>query len=390
MKPYLRRGCDVLLGVLYLGLLGSSYQLFLRQAIHYPGKLGVYDSDLPVHISEGINGTSYSLMERSYGFLMDTLGLNEKAAALWLAFLTGATVLALWVLLCRLFPAGSKRALHFLAFACSFVMPLYIPWVNDYRYMGMQSGNLWHNSTYLGMKFAAVLVLLIYFSWMKRYQEGIGVGRWLLFTASLIFVNLMKPNFILCFAPAMGIWLLGDCVQAKGRTLKYQILFGIPVLLSLLVVIYQTAVLFQGEGDGSRITLMLSYNFLKYNRYPGAALLQSAAFPLLVLAGNLKELKKDKAFGFSWLVWLFGLLTYLFVGEEGPRKTHGNFSWGYSFCVFLVFAVCAVKVYEKVKEGKLSPMRKAYFAGTGAVFLWHLGCGLTYFIHLYLGGTYIC
>ena len=99
MRPYLLRGLDALLALLYLGLLGSSYQLFLRQAIHYPGRLGVYDSDLPAHISEGINGTAYSLMERSYGFLMETLGLNEKAVALWLALLLGAAVFVTWLLL---------------------------------------------------------------------------------------------------------------------------------------------------------------------------------------------------------------------------------------------------------------------------------------------------
>lgn len=390
MRPYLLRGLDALLALLYLGLLGSSYQLFLRQAIHYPGRLGVYDSDLPAHISEGINGTAYSLMERSYGFLMETLGLNEKAVALWLALLLGAAVFVTWLLLRQLFPAGNQRALHFLAFACSFVMPLYLPWVNDYRYMGMQSGNLWHNSTYLGMKFAAVLVLLLYFSWLKTYQKGISPGKWLLFTASLIFVNLMKPNFILCFAPAMGLQLLADCILARGKTLKYQILSGIPVLISLGVVIYQTTVLFQGKEDGSRIALMLPYNFLKYNRYPWAALLQSAAFPLFVLAGNRKELKRDRVFGFAWLVWLFGLLEYLFLGEEGPRKTHGNFSWGYSFCIFLVFVVCAAKCYEKIRAGGLSRGRKLYWAAAGLLFLGHLACGVTYFIYLYLGGTYIC
>ena len=390
MRPYLLRGLDALLALLYLGLLGSSYQLFLRQAIHYPGRLGVYDSDLPAHISEGINGTAYSLMERSYGFLMETLGLNEKAVALWLALLLGAAVFVTWLLLRQLFPAGNQRALHFLAFACSFVMPLYLPWVNDYRYMGMQSGNLWHNSTYLGMKFAAVLVLLLYFSWLKTYQKGISPGKWLLFTASLVFVNLMKPNFILCFAPAMGLQLLADCILARGKTLKYQILSGIPVLISLGVVIYQTTVLFQGKEDGSRIALMLPYNFLKYNRYPWAALLQSAAFPLFVLAGNIKELKRDRVFGFTWLIWLFGLLEYLFLGEEGPRKTHGNFSWGYSFCIFLVFVVCAAKCCEKLKEGRPSGGRKLYWAAAGLLFLGHLACGMTYFIHLYLGGTYVC
>lgn len=389
-RAYLQRGCGALVVFLYLGLLGSSYRLFLRQAIYYPGKLGIYDSDLRIHISEGLNGTAYSLMERSFGFLMGTLGLNEKAAALWLALLSGATVFVAWRLLRKLFPEGNPWIQHLLAFACSYVMPLYLPLVNEYRYMGKQSGNIWHNSTYLGMKFAAVLVMLIFFQWRKTYRSGIRMRDWLLFTAALLFVNLMKPNFILCFAPAMAVQLLADCIRDRGKTLKYQILSGIPVLLSLTVVLYQTTVLFQREGEDSGIVLTLAYNFLKYNRHPIAALLQSAAFPLFVLAGNWKELKKDKAFAFSWLVWLFGLLEYLFLGEEGPRKTHGNFSWGYSFCLFLIFLVCAAKGYEKIKNRKLSERQLVYWGCAGALFLWHLVCGVTYFLHLSLGGTYIC
>lgn len=394
----------------YAALAGMCYQMYLRQAIHFPGKLGVYDSDLPAHIQEGRANTAYSLMERSFGFLMNDLGQNEKAVAIWLALLTVGTVWMTYCLMRRLFPKGNAHLLHVLAFAASFVMPIYLPEVNPYRYLGMQSGTIWHNSTYLGMKFAAVCVLLFYYKYQENYRKQFAWKDFLWFTILLIFVNLMKPNFILCFAPAMAIMLLTDCIAERGRRLKQQILFGIPVLISLAVVVYETMVLFSGENDGSSITVALAYNLRLWTEHPILALLQSAAFPLIVLAANRKDLKNDRLFRVSWLIWLVGLLEYLFLCEEGPRKNHGNLSWGYSFCMFLIFVISILWLYKNLKafhekyrasgsKGLVSYIRngdkrsagQVIYLGLALVFLlWHLGCGLHFSWMAYLGGSYIC
>ena len=397
-----------LLLLLYTGVGAMAYRLFLRQALHFQGPLGEYASDLPEHILEGTVGSPYSLMERSFGFLMGTLKLNEKSVAVWLALLTLGTVWMTWRLMKMLMPQGSALGLHFLAFACCFVMPLYIPAIHPQRYMGLQSGTIWHNSTYMGMKFAAVLLLIFYFRYQERYEKKFAAGDFVIFTLLLILVNLMKPNFLLCFAPAMAAVLLGDCIASRGKTLKRQILFGIPVLISLAVIIYETMVLFSGERSESSITLALAYGLRLRTKHPVASLIQSAAFPLLVLAGNLEELKKDRVFRTSWLIWLFGLLEYLFLCETGPRKDHGNFSWGYSFCVFLVFAVCACLLYRNclefyrccrqsggktlavcVKtEGKKVTGRLAWLAASVLLLIWHLLCGIRFFWILFQGGSY--
>lgn len=399
---------NLLFAVLYAAVGAMTYRLFLRQAIQFQGKLGMYVSDLPEHIREGVSGEPYSLMERSFGFLMNTLKLNQKAVALWLAFLTIGTIWVTWRLMCRVMKSGHPAVLHLLAFGCMFVMPLFIEAVHPHRYMGMQSGTIWHNSTYLGMKFAAMCLLLFYYRYQEQYETRFSVKDFVWFTLLLVFVNLMKPNFFLCFAPAMAVMLLTDCIRARGKTLKQQILFGIPVLISLAVVIYETTVLFDGSRSESSITLALAYNLRLRTEHPIASLIQSAAFPLLVLAGNLKELKRDRVFRMSWLIWLFGLLEYLFLCETGPRKDHGNFSWGYSFCIFLVFVVCVCRLYQNMQtfyhgyrksgEKSLAAYVKqegwdhgaffVYLAASALLFFWHLVCGFRFFGILYLGGSY--
>lgn len=346
-KKILRRGGAVGAGAV---LTAVSYRLYLRQAIHYPGRLGTYDSDLPAHIQEGRAGTSYSLMERSFGFLMDTLGCNEKAVALWLALLTAATLWVTFLLLKRLFPKGNSVVLYLLAFASLFWMPIYLPQVNPYRYLGLQSGSVWHNSTYIGMRFAAMFLLWFYFEWQDSYRKKFSVSQFLGFTALLIFANLMKPNFILCFAPAMAVMLLTDCIADRGKTLKQQILFGIPVLISLAVVVYETVVLFGSDHEGASILIDFGYSLKLRTEHPAIALLQSGAFPLLVLLGNWKDLQRDRRYRMSWLVWLTALLEYLFLCESGARREHGNFSWGYCFALYLIYAVSTIWLYRNLKE----------------------------------------
>lgn len=327
-----------------------SYRLYLRQAIHYPGQLGTYDSDLPAHIQEGRAGTSYSLIERSFGFLMDTLGCNEKAVALWLALLTVATIWITLLVMKQLFPNGNPAVLYVLALASMFVMPIYLPQLNQYRYLGLQSGTIWHNSTYIGMRFAAMCLLLLYFWLQEHYRQRFLVGQFMLFTFLLIFVNLMKPNFILCFAPAMAVMLLTDCIADRGRTLKRQIFFGIPVLISLAVVAYETIVLFGDGNDGASILIDFGYAWKLNAKHPVIALLQSGALPLLVLCANRKALKTDRRYRMTWLIWLAALLEYLLLSESGTRRAHGNFSWGYCFALFLVFAVSLVWLYRNLKD----------------------------------------
>lgn len=392
---------------MYAALGAMTYRMFLRQAISYPGPRGQYLSDLVMHIAEGRAGTGYSLMEMTFGFLMDGLGLNEKSVAVLLALLVLGTVWATWQTMRRLWPEGDPAVLQLLAFACMFVAPIYIKALNPYRYIGVQSATIWHNSTYTGMRFVGMCVLFFYFYYQEHYQQEFAPRSFLCFTFLLTLVNLIKPNFLLAFAPAMAVMLLTDCIASRGRTLKRQILFGIPVLISLTALIYETIVLFGESNADSSIVLTFAESLRARAAHPIASLLQSAAFPLVVLAANFRTLKTDRRIRVIWLIWLFGLLEYLFLSETGSRQEHGNLTWGYAFCLFLVFVSGALQLYQNVlrlrgqyRESGCSTFalylrgdtaaagRTVYICAAVLLFAAHLVCGLQYSWIMYLGGSF--
>ena len=388
------------------------YRLYLRQAIVYPGKMGTYLADIGSHIHEGVRGRGYSLMELYYGLVVGKLGLSEKPAAAFVSLLTIGTVFVTYRFMRKIAPACSRNVLHLASFFSIFLFPLYIPSLNGMRYLGLQSGANWHNDTYTGMRFAAMLLFLFYYTWINCYRERFGWKDFTLFTILLILVNWIKPNFIVAFAPAMALMLLADCIRDRGNTIKMQILFGIPVLISLLVLLYQANALFGGSSSGSSTSSGLPIGFsvayvLKLRaQHPVASLLQSAAFPLYVMIGNRRELKKDRFLQITWLTWLVGLLEFLFIHEEGKRKGDGNLSWGYSFCIYLVFTVstawfcrnwhqflsdiredkCSFGVF--VRKDKANVRRLIYLVLGSGLFLYHLYSGLAFFYYTLQGAPY--
>ncbi len=391
----------------YAGWGAMLYRMFMRQAIAYPGKLGNYPSDLIAHIEEGIRQPAYSLMEQIFGVMIRDLGMNAKAVGILLSALTLGTLWVTYRIMRKLVPEGNPALLHLMAIVCMAVAPLYIKALNPNRYLGLQTPTIWHNSTYIGMKFGAMCVLLFYYGYQETYREKFSVWDFIWFTVLLAFTNLCKPNFIVAFAPAMAVMLLTDCIASKGRTLKRQIVIGIPVLISLLVLIRQNAILFNGSNESSSLGFSLAYVLRMRTDHPIASLLQSAAFPLVVLAANLRDLKTDRRFRVTWLMWLVGLFEYLFINDMGYRQNDGNLTWGYCFCLFPVFMVSLCWLYRNGKEfrdaykasGKTALLayvrenpacrgKLAYLALALVLIGLHLYFGLVYFGIVYLGGSY--
>lgn len=86
----------------------------------------------------------------------------------------------------------------------------------------------------------------------------------------------------------------------------------------------------------------------------------------------------------------------------------GQLSWGYSFCQFLIFSVCAGLVAKELlawrtkcricgepvhrqicKASVRQKRRLIYLLVCSGLFLWHLYCGADFFVMLMQGGTYL-
>lgn len=359
--------------------------LFYRQSVADLTVEGAipYESDLPLHISMIIeDGWYYSFTAYAYKLLYMLFGGTTFGIALFLSVCAAATVYVTESFVCRLGKYGKKTWFTLsLALSLNFVMPVYIRAAGEYRYVSYQSGNIWHNSTYICMRLAALAALLGYFKLEEKYREGITRKEWCGFALLNFVCTGIKPSFLLVFSPVMGIFLLADLFRRVP--LKRILVFGSALLPSGLVILWQNSVLF-GEETGNGMEFRPWYTFALHANITKLAVLCSVLFCGLVVALTLKKVLSEKHYLFILAMTLLGFLEALCLVESGSRAADGNFLWGYSFCLFALFAVCAVKWLEFSGRG----MQRVLRIGLGLVYAWHLYCGLYFFVNLAAGASY--
>lgn len=359
--------------------------LFYRQSIADLTVEGAipYQSDLPLHISMIIeDGWYYSFTAYAYKLLYLLCGRTTIGIALLLAVCTWATVYVMEEFLCYV---GNYREKNWftltLALSLNFVMPVYLRVVGVYRYVSYQSGNIWHNSTYICMRLVALATLLYYFRLEEKYREGLSWKEWCVFALLNVVCTGIKPSFLVAFSPVVGICLLVDLFRRVP--LKRILVFGSALLPSGLVILWQNAVLF-GEDTGNGIGFRPWYTFSLHANITKLAVVCSVLFCALTVLCTCRQLKTDKKYRFVLMMAVVGFAEALCLVENGSRAVDGNFLWSYSFCLFVLFAVCAVKWLEFGKEGVQRSLR----VGLGLVYAWHLYCGLYFFVKLVAGASY--
>ncbi len=359
--------------------------LFYRQSVADLTVEGAipYESDLPLHISMIVeDGWYYSFTAYVYKLLHTVLGGSTAGIALFLAVCAWATVYMTESLVCLLGKYGKKTWFTLLlALSLNFVMPVYIRAVGEFRYVSYQSGNTWHNSTYICMRLAALAVLLCYFKLEEKYREGLSMREWFVFALLNVVCTGVKPSFLLVFSPVMGISLLADL--CRRVPLKRILVFGSALLPSGLVILWQNSVLFGGD-TGNGIEFRPWYTFALHANITKLAVVCSVLFCAMTVLLTLKRTVADKRYLFIVLMAVLGFLEALCLTESGSRSADGNFLWGYSFCLFVLFAVCVVKWLEFGRKGPQGFLR----IGLGLLYAWHLYCGLYFFINVVMGVSY--
>lgn len=358
-----------------------------------------YQSDLPLHISMVVeDGWYYSFTAYAYKLLYVICGGKTYGIALLLAVLSVGTVYLTERLLCY-FAKWEKSALTLsLALSLNLLMPIYLRFVGEYRYVSYQCANIWHNSTYICMKFLAVATLLKYFQLAEKYGDGLTWKEWVSFALLNIVCTGIKPSFLVAYSPIVGLFLLVDLI--KKVPFKRILIFGSALLPSGLVILWQNAVLF-GEDTGNGITFHPWYTFSLHGTIPKLAVVCSALFCGVIVfitlvqlicsrnqnrAARQFDIKQaggqqpfDRVYLFVVLMAGLSFLEALCLVESGSRAVDGNFMWGYSFGLFVLFVICLAKWMTMNRFNRILAVIP------GIIYGWHLGCGLVYFIRMVLG-----
>lgn len=362
--------------------------LYYQQSFFVKG--GSFESDLPFHISMAVDDHwFYSLTAVLYQlFFLTPFGHGLTAG--FLAIVTVATVYATYALLQLITEKKySKSLMLLLAFALNVIMPAFVEWAHFQRYIGYQSASIWHNSTYTCMKLLSVLVMYFYIRYEKKYRDGLSIKEWIWFALLLVVANGIKPSFCMVFAPVMAIGLLVDLFRKVP--FRQVFLFGLAVVPSLFVILWQNVVLF-GNDTGNGIVINPGYTLALRGTHPKVTFLLSIAFPLFILLFTLKDLIKDKLYGFVWMMWFFSLLEVYFFTEAGKRAKDANFLWGYAIGIFFITLMALVKYLQKMKaqDGiwNIKYIKKGFLVAGGLLFVYQVGCGIYFFSQLMQGITY--
>lgn len=388
MYPKKKKTAEVLLGGMLIVYAVSCFYLYYMQSIQpldYDNRY--FQSDLPYHISMIVDdGWYYSFTAYVYQLLYALAGGGTIWIAFFLTLVTVGSICLTSKLLQVLLDRQHVDALCLGgAILLNMVMPFFLSVAGQYRYVSYQSGNIWHNSTYLCMKLLGIAALLCYFKIEKNYRNKIDVKMWLLFAIILVITTGVKPSFLTVFAPAMALKLLWDLFHKVS--FKQIFLFGCAVLPACGVVLWQNMVLF-GEDTGQGFALKPWFTFSLHADRPKLAVLCSIAFPLVILVFSLKELYKDKKYFFAWLMTGIGFLEAVLLAETGSRANDGNFVWGYSFAIFYIFVISFVKWLELWQKGRQNSLYKIVFAVGMLVLLYQTYCGVYFYLRLLGGETY--
>jgi hypothetical protein len=238
------------------------------------------------------------------------------------------------------------------------------------------------------MRVCAVATLILFVD--MYVQKPDTAEKLVFFSVMLAVTTAFKPSFATVFCPFMALLLLYDWIIKKE---KYMRIFtrALTVVPSLLVIVIESKVFFGADtGNGYEIAPFVALS--ERGDHPKAALILSILFPLAVFIVHITDFYKDKIYCSSLVIWLMGFLLVFFLRETGSRSGDGNFLWGYSIALFVLFTASALKVLKDIKIHGFFKDKNIifdlYVIASIVLFSWHVISGIWYFILLLGGNTY--
>lgn len=224
-----------------------------------------------------------------------------------------------------------------------FVQPVYVPWFNQEQYIGQGSPNVWHNPTIAACYPFALICVYLFVEMIRRPEGDIHMVDYVRFGFFLLLSVLAKPCFIQIFIPAAAVVLLMALVRTKGKSLLFSIKFACSCLPGCLwcVLIFFLSFISQNTADNSGIGIGFFDVWRLYTPNIAVSLLLATAFPCAYLVLKYRNIKSKHFMSFAWICFLFGVLEYGFLKETGARFSDGNFAWGYSVSLTILYVFTA-------------------------------------------------
>jgi hypothetical protein len=244
-------------------------------------------------------------------------------------------------------------------------------------YLGYIGLATYHNPTIQLLKPVALISLIFAVRVFTFVQNSWKV---ILSSATLVVLSaLIKPNYIMCILPALG--LLSVLYVVWKKPLDWRLFLGgflIPGIL-ILAIQYALTYYFPSTDNNSIIFSPLGVmSSISSNLM--MKLILSILFPFSVLIFNFQQIIRDKTMLLAWLGFLVSLVQTYFLAEGGNRFGNGNFLWGSQIMLFILFVVSARYLWRiKIGSRSFSNPEKAIELG---IFSLHVLAGVAYYVSL--------
>ncbi len=406
-------GCDLKVTdstkIVYVILLAAYtcllFVLFRNQAYHI--EYLVYGSDVDAYLLEmqGIDSgfdfpyPVYFMLGKFFALFSDVC----MGAALSATVLNSVSpaVLSYFMLkyLAPLMPEKNKNRrvyewlillISYSVFFVSMLYPpegIYLPGIY-LKNLGVFSANPYYNQTYLAARGFAIVAFFLFAHILTYYEEKVDVREFIMFSIFLLLATLTKPSFTFVLVSAAAVHMIVRLIISKGkkfRAFMCLLATAVPTFITLLIQFGGVFGSNSHAGSEGGIGFGIGKAWGVYTDNIILAVMLANAFPGLIMLLNFKRFKDNKVFLLSWEVMMAGFLEFLLLYEKGDRFEHCNFAWGYIYGIFFVFVSGLMLLIENTVRKKQPVWLLAI---EWAVYVWHLGCGLAFFVMLYGGGYF--
>lgn len=256
------------------------------------------------------------------------------------------------------------------------------------RYLGVFSPNPFHNATYLAARPFTVLAFFAFADLLEEGGERCDRRKMLWFSLILLLATMTKPSFTLIFVAVAGCVLLWRLLRDRFRNFRKILPLGCAFLPTFLDLLYQYAGVFTGTteaGEEAGIGVEYMGVWSRYCDNHKLAVLLVMAFPLTVLLFHFRDLFRVTVYRLGWELYAAGLLSFVFLYENGYRKEHGNFCWGYMAGIFFAVSVSLLLLLQDSVGRRQKGWKLALMWGA---FVIHVIYGVLYFADIFNGAYY--
>lgn len=356
-------------------------------------QMGIATSDVALHsewacqihsVGEIFKVSSYPLYHIIVKIMVKVthIPLNYCAALVMAASNLFTYGVLCWYIVRKSEKNTSSNIFNYLILGLMLVQAIYVPWFNEQLYLGQGSINVWHNPTYTIVKPFGMLA----FGLLEGIYSDVGKGKvifsrtWWLLLICMLFANLAKPSFFQVIVPGLGLFMLFNLVALKGKQISKHMQVAAAFIPAAVLALYQV-----GASLTTGITIEWLGVWKSYSPNPYISVVLFMAFPFYIIFSCVKEW--SNGIKIALCVFLTGFMETALFAEEGFRRNHGNFFWGYYLGGCLVWLV-SIKEFIKwhkcyFENGENDKISSVKLMIGWILFLLHVFSGI-YYIYLLL------